>query len=338
MPQTSPDNPKVCAIVLNWNRPDDTIECLNSLLPMIVRRQLALVVCDNRSCDDSVERICNWGERHFNLSDGRGTDWDFLLVQTGANLGFAGGNNVGIHYALKRPGCRFIWILNNDTVVREGSLEALLECAQRNEQIGIFGSTLVDYYAPGMVQLAGGCRYRPLTTIVRPVYAGCSLDEVLAADAEVELDYVSGAAMFCRAEVFRQAGLFDERFFLYYEELDLAHRARAAGCGLGWCKGSIVCHKGAVSTGGRSSVNRRESWQSNYHENLSTLLYTRKHHPWLLPIAASLRFAGKMLTYLVHGRLYLISALLAAYRDAGTARPPRVSLLSKVVARGLQTI
>ncbi len=322
--------PRVCAVVLNWNRPDDTLECLDSLLPLIHSRQLALVVCDNASSDDSVDRIRRWAGRHCRLETVSGVplpsvgvpgmDWVFLLVQTGANRGYAGGNNVGIHCALKRKQFEFLWILNNDTILHEHALDMLLQCARRNSDVGAFGSTVVDFFARDFVQMAGGCRYHPLTTVMRSTYGGRSLSEVLAADPNVRLDYISGAAMFCRADMFRKVGLFDERFFLYYEEMDLSRRMHPLGFSLHWCKDSIVYHKGGVSTGGRSSAKRRESWLSEYHENLSTLLYTRKHHPRLLPVAAGLRFFGKFIVYLYRGHLRLLPTLVAAYRDALTGK------------------
>lgn len=323
----------VCAIILNWNRAHDTCACLTSLLPIVRRRELVLIVCDNASCDDSVDRLLEWAEQHFALGEDLG-EWDFLLVQTGDNLGYAGGNNVGIRYALER-GFEFLWILNNDTVVADDALEALRTCAQRAPQIGIFGSTVAEYYRPHRVQMAGGCRYDPWTTIMRPIYAGKDVQTVLLASERVPLAYVSGAAMFCRAEVFRRVGLLDERFFLYYEELDLAQRLRRAGFELGWCPKSLVYHKGGASTGGRSWVNRRDSWQSHYHENLSTLLYTRKHHPWLLPIAAGLRLGGKALVYLARSRLDLVSALLRAYWDAAFGRLIPRQVQPRVLASGV---
>jgi len=327
MPDYRTAGARVCAVVLNWNRPYDTQECLESLLPMIRQRRLALVVCDNASEDDSIDRIRNWADRHFQLvtaspdsSSSAGltppVDWDFLLVQTGANRGYAGGNNVGIRHALAREKTDFVWILNNDTTVDRRALDALMECAERDSRVGVLGSTITNYHRPNLVQMAGGCRYQPLTSVMRGVYGGRNLADVLDADPDERLDYVSGAAMFCRAEMFRKIGLFDERFFLYYEEIDLARRMRAAGYSIAWCKHSIVYHKGGVSTGGRSSANREESWQSAYHENLSTLLYTQKHHFPLLPLVGVLRLLGKSFAYLLGGRMRLLPALMAAYRDA----------------------
>lgn len=318
--------PRVCAVILNWNRPRDTLECLDSLLPLIRCQKLALVVCDNASSDDSVGQITSWAKDHYRLrlppdlpTPGDSVSighWSFLLVQPGANLGYGGGNNVGIRYALERSQFDYLWILNNDTAVHEHALDALLECAYKDPRAGALGSTLVDFFDRDVVQVAGGCRYFPLTTVMTNNHSGRPLSEVVSVNGTNEIDYISGAAMFCRTEMFRKVGLFDEQFFLYYEEIDLARRMKAAGYALSWCKESIVFHKGGCSTGSRSRGNRKESWRSNYHENLSTLLYTRKHHPNLLPAAAILRLLGKTLAYLSPGRLRLLSALNKAYLDA----------------------
>lgn len=322
--------PRVCTVILNWNRPTDTLECLDSLMPLIKRGRLAVVVCDNASSDDSLNEIQEWAEQNFELSSSSEfirsnhclgeVDWSFLLVDTGANRGFAGGNNVGIRLALERPCFKFVWLLNNDTLIEGNALDALESCARRDPRRGIFGSTIAEYSSKHIVQTAGGCRYNPLTTVMSCISAGQPLRRVLKSANRIDLDYVSGAAMFCRAEVLRNVGLLDERFFLYYEELDLTRRIRSTGNDVGWCKTSIVYHKGAISTGGRSAVHTEESWESNYYENLSTLLYTQKHHPFCLPVAALVRFFGKICALLYTRRFRLISALFQAYWDAVTGK------------------
>ncbi len=321
--------PYVFAIVLNWNRPKDTLECLDSLLPLVRKGQLTLIVCDNASTDDSVTQIQSWAACH--LCETTRSNWNWLFLSTGGNLGYAGGNNVGIRYALTRPECKFIWILNNDTKITESALDELLKCAEQCPQVGFFGSTLLDYYNPDIVQVTGGCRYYPLTTIMKPVGAGKTLAQVSSIQASVKLDYISGAAFFCRAEVFRDVGLFDERFFLYYEEIDLIRRAKRVGYDLLWCPKSLVFHKGGVSTGSRSAMNPKGSWQSNYHENLSTLLYTAKHHPRLFWLVAGLRFTGKLVIYLASWQLDLISALLQAYLDKFFDKRPNLENSSPTV-------
>lgn len=322
------EGPPVCVVVLNWNRPEETIGCLDSLVSLARRGRLAMVICDNASSDDSVDQLIRWARDNFQLERfselgqphcvQNPCDWTFMLVKIGDNRGYAGGNNVGIRLALHRTCFEFIWILNNDTLVHADALDELESCARNNPELGIFGSTIVEHHRRDVVQTAGGCRYNPLTTKVSSLHAGRPLKHVLSSDNQIRFDYVSGAAMFCRAEVFRKVGLLDERFFLYYEELDLMRRMHSAGYDAGWCKDSIVYHKGAASTGGGSAINKEESWNSNYHENLSTLLYTRKHHPLYLPLVAMVRFLGKSFALLLRRRFRLFSALTTAYRDAFT--------------------
>lgn len=317
----------VALVVLNWNRPWDTLECLDSLLPCLQRHRGALICCDNRSTDNSVDLLLDWAARHFTPSSGdriHPPGSTCTVIDTGANLGYAGGNNVGIRHALASGDCAYVWVLNNDVVVDGGALTELLECASRRPASGALGPTVVRHDDPGVVECAGGNRFHPATTITRPVHGGKPLPWVLSQPPAVDLDYPSGAALFLRSEALRRTGLFDERFFLYYEELDLARRLRAQGFEIGWCPRSIIRHKGGVSTGSRAGGRGPGSWTAHYHENLSTLRFLRRHHPLLLPWAAAFRLAAKLLTIAVRRRWATLAPLLAAYRDfiGGTVSRP----------------
>lgn len=316
------NQPRVCLLVLNWNRAEDSLACLDSLRPDLASGLAALVVCDNGSTDDSIPRLLAWA-REQGLQP-QGGDWNFALIANGGNLGYAAGNNVGLRFALADGRFDWIWVLNNDTQVAPGALKSLLAKGEADPNLGVIGSTLVDHYQRDLVQYAGGCRYQPLTSLMRPCLAGTPLSQVLATDeTRVRLDYVGGAAMLLRTSALRRVGLFNEDFFLYYEEMDLCQRLRQAGYALGWCRESLVYHQGGSSTGGRSTVKGEESQLAAYHENLSTLLYTRRHHPWLLPLVAGLRLAGKSLVYLLKGRRSLFSPLWRAYRDFLLGRSAR---------------
>ncbi|UHD14513.1 glycosyltransferase family 2 protein [Thiocapsa bogorovii] len=311
--------PVVCTIVLNWNRPDETLVCLNALLPSVLGGVTALIICDNGSDDDSVPRFRDWVARAIvpDRDDRSPSDWDVLLIHSPRNLGYAGGNNPGILRALSR-GFRYIWILNNDIEVAPGALDALVDCADRDASAMIFGSTVLDFTAREKVQYAGGARYLAPLTMVRNPYRGMPVDLVRAASRppkSPKLDYVSGCAMFCRAELFRSYGLLDERFFLYFEELDLAHRLPDPTSQLKWCPESLVFHHEGHSTGGRSACNGTESVRSSYHENLSALRLTRKHWPGYLPIAMLARLCGKSLAAVLNGRWHLLRPLILAFLD-----------------------
>lgn len=314
---------KVCIIVLNWNRPKETIECLESLIPFVKEGLASIAVCDNASTDDSEDCIRKWASGYFRIHSVETNDSgftgliedksDFIFIQTGANRGYAGGNNAGIRYALSQKRFEFIWILNNDTVVGKNALNALYQCAYKHPQVMVFGSTLLDYIHRQKVQSAGGYRYLPIFTIINAVYGGESLSYVMQQPDDVPLDCVNGASLFARAKLFQEVGLLNESYFLYYEELDLATRMKQRGYRVKWCKNSIVYHKGAVSTGDGSLINPKGLWIANYHENFSTLKYTATYYSWLLPFAAIFRFIAKSTLYVFRRQFCLFSALIKAY-------------------------
>ena len=331
-------------VILNWNRATDTIECLESLLPVVAAGLGAVVCCDNASSDDSVAVLEAWGRRHFSCPTGDATavalqnpikSSEFVLLQTERNGGYAAGNNAALRYLLAQGRYQFIWLLNNDTVVEADALPKLLDYASRHPQAGAIGSTLVDYHQREWVQCAGGCRYLPALTVMWNVLGGQSLEDVLRSRENVHLDYVHGAAMLLTVSAIAEVGLLNEQFFLYYEEADYARRLRSKGYELAWCRDSVVYHKGAVSTGGRSTAKQRESILANYHENLSTLLFTYLHYPYLLPLAASFRLAMKIVVFSLFRRGYLLGPLFRAYRDFMRLRHQKISsLISDIIFRG----
>jgi GT2 family glycosyltransferase len=115
-------------------------------------------------------------------------------------------------------------------------------------------------------------------------------------------------------------GLFSPSYFLYYEEIDYARRAAASGYGLGWCRGSIVFHKGGASAGSKIGGNARKSVTAEYHSNLSALKYTRKFHPGILPVAFVSRLCLKVVHAAISHDLRLLRPLFEAYRDFLLAR------------------
>lgn len=204
--------PEVVAVILNWNRPADTLACLESLRASGATDYEAVVV-DNGSGDGSPALIHErWPEA--------------VVIENGRNLGYAGGNNVGLRYALER-GARYALLLNDDALVGPGMLKTLLETAERDNSIGIVGPTICYADAPDTIWTAGGAiDWRQGRTRM------IGLDEQdLGQFGTVprEVDFVSGCVMLLRRKVVEQAGWLDERFFTYYEEVEWCVRARRAG-------------------------------------------------------------------------------------------------------------
>lgn len=241
----------------------------------------------------------------------------FVLIQTGANLGFAGGNNVAIRYALSTQQYEYLWLLNNDTVVDANALSALYEYAALHPQFALLGSTVIDYYQRDRVQCAGGCRYWPLLTIFKPVFGGQPLSWVMQYNVlvPIRLDYVFGAAMFLRVASVQKVGLLNEEYFLFYEELDYSQRLKQQGYQIGWCQKSLVYHKGSASIGTVRENHQEKLQLANYYENLSTLKYTVNFYPRWLPLVMFSRFVGKSLALISRRDFYLFTPLFRAYRD-----------------------
>jgi GT2 family glycosyltransferase len=330
---TSSVSADICIIVLNWNGWNDTLACLQSLARLDVA-PASTVVVDNGSTDESVNQILSWAKEHFprvttidvDKAVARTTSTSpppFLLIRNPVNSGFAGGNNIGISWALQQNVFDFIWLLNNDTTVRPTALAALLDCAAQNQAAGIYGSSVVFAEDAEVLQCAGGCLYNPLTTIFIPCLEGKNLAAVQQDTAEPAPDYIFGASLFVRAEVFRRCGLLHDAYFLFYEEIDFCKRAERKGFTLHWCRESVVLHKGGSSVGRPVDGNKRKTAFANYHENLSTLLFTRRFYPWLLPFVLLFRFAGKTAVIGKRGDWYLFRPLCMAYMDFFTGKNRR---------------
>jgi len=199
-------------IVLNWNGREDTLACLDSLMRMEYP-SFHVTVVDNGSTDGSPDAV----RRAFPQVE---------VLETGANMGYAGGNNRGLERALER-GAPYILLLNNDTTVAPDMLTHLAGAVEADPTVGMAGPTI--YYAdrPEVIWTAGGAIHwgRGETRMM-------GLDEPDQGQfgtAPREVDFVSGCAMLLRRKVPERVGLLDERFFLYYEEVEWCVRARRAG-------------------------------------------------------------------------------------------------------------
>ncbi|MGA1868904.1 MAG: glycosyltransferase family 2 protein [bacterium] len=314
--------------MVNWNGWMYTLECVQSLFEAKLR-PFSIVVCDNNSTDNSQHHILNWARNHFLTSQIQhlGSEIEekslsfipsFVFIQNPSNLGFSGGNNPGIRWALHQGCFDFIWILNNDSKVHSHALRYLYLSAKNEPKAGIFGSTIISSDTNDRLECAGGCWYEPITTVARFALKNQILSDLLKKSPKLNLDYISGVSMFIRDEVFRKVGLFNEDYFLFYEELDLCTRAKKAGFELMWSPQSIIYHKGGASIGRPGFANRKKIRLSNYHENLSTLLFTKNCYPQLLPLAMFCRFFGKLAAVTWRGEWYLIKPLVQAYMDFGT--------------------
>lgn len=270
--------PAVAIIIVNWNGWQDTVECLESL-QRVTYPQYTVVVVDNGSTDGSVDKIKAWAHGHIAV-ESRFVEYNrcykpvylveydsqiaqaggipeeeallnrvpprsrLIMIRTGKNLGFAGGNNVGIRYALAL-GTDWILLLNNDAVVDPHFLEEMVAVAQTTPNVGIIGPKIYFYERPDIIQSVGA---RMNMWTGRGKLIGLGQRNYGQHDRIRTVDWVSGAAIMVRNEVFARVGLLDERFFICYEESDLCFRARRKGFEVIVVPTAKVWHKGARST------------------------------------------------------------------------------------------
>ncbi|WP_338414007.1 glycosyltransferase family 2 protein [uncultured Sphaerotilus sp.] len=284
-------------LLLNWNGWRDTCECLESLVRLVGEKPKIVVCDNHShdgSLDhirawargDEISRLPAWwavetgagmGETvshaaspvasalrlaEVRLVDGGGFDCDqpdadLFLLPTGANLGFAGGCNVGLRFILTQPAARSVWLLNNDTVVAPQALQMLVNEARTRPGVGMVGSVLRYYHRPEVVQALGGGRLDLQRTATMHVGEGtrfAELDASIQQQTERELAYITGASLLVTREFLETVGLMQEDYFLYYEEIDWAERARRStpAFSMALAKDSMVFHKEGASAGTNS--------------------------------------------------------------------------------------
>ena len=234
---------KLLVVIVNYRTASLAIDCLRSLAPEIAQIPggVRVVITDNLSGDDSVPRL------EKAIADNHWADWASVLPLP-SNGGFAYGNNMGIRPALEsadKPD--FVLLLNPDTVLRAGAVAELLKFMESRPDVGIAGSRLED--PDGTPQISA---FR-LHTIASEFERGMRLGivtkllakHVVAQPVPTEpkqTDWVAGASMIIRREVFEKIGLLDEKYFMYFEEVDFCLAAKRAGFECWYVPASRVVH------------------------------------------------------------------------------------------------
>ena len=302
---------KLAIIIVNYRTAALTVDCLRSIVADgCLPGRGRVIVVDNASGDGSVEVI---GQA---IAANRWSEW-VELIPAERNGGFAYGNNVGIRAAfatsgLPVPASRspqsairnpisdisdYVLLLNPDTVVRPAAIEALAGFMEEHPEAGICGGRLLD--AQGRPQCSGfrfpsilgelenGCRMGVLTRLLSSYVTSRPLCETPTA-----VDWVSGAALMIRREVIEQIGLLDERYFMYYEEVDYCRRAKVADWEVWHVPQAEIVHL----EGAASGVNEPRKPRPTYWYD-SRRRYYSKHHGRLYAAAAELAFQAGYLTW-----------------------------------------
>ena len=257
------NNPLVYTIVLNYNRRDDTLECLDSLFRMDYPNYKVLVV-DNASSDGTADAV-------------REAYPDAEVLENEKNLMYAGGNNEGIRLALTR-GAEWILLLNNDTVVDSRLLQEMLKASYMRPDAGVIGP-MIYYFSPKgraaegeVIWYAGGIVKLWMGLIA---HRGIREEDTGRYGRIEDTDYVTGCAMLISRACLEKIGLLDISYGMYTEDVDFSLRARRAGFGLVFAPGGRVWHKISMSTGGEFSfLKTRLKIKSNLR------LFARFSKPW----------------------------------------------------------
>jgi len=275
-----PSRPAVAIVVVNWNGWQDTIECLQSLLQLSYG-SYRIVVVDNGSTDGSLLELTAWArqsEQELQVArrDAPPTRLPrILVVETGTNLGWAGGTNVGVRLGLEM-GAHLFWLLNNDTIVDAQSLDYLVEAVQNDPTVGIVGSKIVYYDHPRILWSAGGGIRWWRGGATYHIGLDCPDGEEFNRRRQVE--YVTGCSLLVPAALVQSVGFLPEHYHMYFEDPEWCVRARRAGWKVIYEPGSVVHHKVARSTSRRPAL-------VDYYVTRNRLRFVLRHRPALLPIA-----------------------------------------------------
>lgn len=262
-------NPFVDIIILNLNQEEDTAACIASLKGMRYREYRVILV-DNGSVDGSGTRL---KERFA----------DIVLIRNERNLGFAGGCNTGIAHSLNDGRADYIVLLNSDTTVDENLLNALVDGAQASEETGIVGAVTFYHDRPDTVHVAGH----------RFIWWLGIQQGVRTLDAELkELQSASGCCMLIKKGVFEDIGLFDNRFFSYYEDADLCLRAKQKSYRVVAARGAKVWHAINKVIGSKSP-------QEYYIYTRNQPLFMLKHCPRIFLVNYFLVYFVKVMVRMV---------------------------------------
>ncbi|NNN00138.1 MAG: glycosyltransferase family 2 protein [Candidatus Eremiobacteraeota bacterium] len=285
---------KVDVIVVTWNDRKNISLALDSILALGEVRENAdfarIIVADNGSADGTVEYLNEtYGER-------------IQIIENGENLGFG----AGVNRALAKSNSQYVFLLNPDATLADGALLELVRFMNEHPRCAIAGPKILDV-AGNLAESCGefdswaGAYLRSSAWGKWPMFKRFANGAKLRSwdyNSERRVDLVIGAAMLLRRSVFNEIGTFDERYFMYHEEIDLAKRVADFGYESWFVPSALATHVGQGSSGGKSveTIKRR-----------SRRLYWLKHHGafWYYSLSAAL--VGRYLLYL--GLLWALLAL-----------------------------
>lgn len=218
-------NPRVAIVIVSWNKKGYVLNLINSL-KKIDYDNYEVIVVDNASTDGSVEAI-------------RQQCLEIQLIVNSANLGGTGGFNTGMRYALEKGRYKYIWLLDNDAEVEKNTLNELIKVMEEDERIGIAGSRIIDTERKD-VTVEAGAFFRWDTIDVRPLFRNTK--DINTMTQVEEVGYVAICSAIVRADALNIVGLMDERFFIFWDDMDWGLQFKERGFKVVAVLNSVVYH------------------------------------------------------------------------------------------------
>lgn len=259
--------PRILVVLLNYRTADMTLRAAEAALRAMQGLRAEMVIVDNDSGDGSLETMRAGAEARGWTGGGL-----VRVVGSGRNGGFGAGNNFGIRQRMSDGAAPdFVYCLNSDAFPAPDAIRALLDVIGADPAIGIAGSYIhgpegdphtTAFRFPSVAgELEGAARTGPITRLLRRSVVPLALPETTT-----PVDWLAGASMLMRQDMLDRIGLFDETFFLYFEETDLCRRAALAGFKTVYVRRSAVAHIGSVSTGMKAWTRTPGFWfDSRWH-------------------------------------------------------------------------
>lgn len=290
------------AIVLSWNGREDTLRCLESLT-RVEHPDLAIVCVDNGSADGTQRAV---RERFPQV----------ILIEAGANLGYSGGNNLGLRYALEH-GARWMMLVNNDAIVAPDVIVGFERVAEEHPGTGILAGKVYFADRPRTIWFAGQRVSELLGYSGRP--RGYGRTDGPRYEKACSTDRAVGALMAVSREAIDAAGLLDEDLFAYVEDVDWALRVRDAGFEIVLAPGARAWHRVSASTGGEAT-----STHTLYYGVRNTVIVLERRRP-LGTVGNALRRVSILAAFTLHAltrpnRREALRAVREGFSDARSER------------------
>ena len=282
---------RVLTVILNYRTAEMTLRSVEAARTAMRDIDGEIIVVDNDSQDGSFAKMSAHAQ-----AQGWTKDNAVRVVEAGQNGGFGAGNNFGIRAGLSDGSAPdYVYVLNSDAFPAPDAISALLTYLQDHPKVGFAGSYthgedgaphLTTFRFPTVAsEFEGAIRFGPVSRLLANKRVPIEIPE-----STQSVEWLAGASMLLRCKTLDEIGLFDERFFLYFEETDLCLRAQRAGWGITYVRESQVTHIGSVSTG-------MSKWQRtpDYWYNSRLYYFTKNHGPVVAALATFAHMVGGML-------------------------------------------